>query len=417
MNSRKAKAVALLLLLILFLAGCGTREGMDYDAGPNFKDIYKALLFDEEKLEFDVKKERKKVTISVKDERLDEFLKSIGGETSISIICDADLDDRPVTIDVVDTDVYDLLSAVARRFDADVVSQGDLFFIGNLKENDRGFLVRKVRRLTASDIKDVLSSLTSELGRVFVSEDGLVVVGDSVKILKRINSMLDDVEKQPASTWILQMYLITTSDKENRDLGFDSTAELDISAAFADSGMSREWRRVADGEFRAVLNAARSSSRYGVIAEPMMLMVDGGESKIQDGEKIPIPLKTVSDSGTVSTTGYEYVDTGIIIAAEIREMSHSTARCRLNVEITNVVGYVETAPISQGQSFSSTTILESGGTYLVGSITKKQLSREKYGAFFPTGKKKSEQDVTIHIWLRCHRIHGPYNEGNETAKQ
>ena len=106
-----------------------------------------------------------------------------------------DLDDKPVTIDVVDMGVGEVLSAIARRCGADIIIQDNLYYIGNLQDEDRGFLIRKVRRLIAEDIEKVLSSLISDLGKVFASADGLIVVGDKVRVLQHINSMLDDVER------------------------------------------------------------------------------------------------------------------------------------------------------------------------------------------------------------------------------
>ena len=156
-----------------------------------------------------------------------------------------DLDDKPVTIDVVDMEIGEILSAVARRCGADIIIQDDLYYIGNLQAEDRGFLVRKVRRLNSEDIEKVLSSRISEHGRVFASGDGLIVVGDRVRVLQRINSMLDDVERQPANTWIVQMYLIAVSGKGSRDLGFDTEVNIGLNGDFS---KSKERRREGTGD-------------------------------------------------------------------------------------------------------------------------------------------------------------------------
>jgi len=437
----------IVLLLACMLSGCINREvfiknedleNTPRSSVPRFDDIYQTLLSTDDTASQESFSKDKLLTVSVNQMPLREFLIYINGQIDASIICDMDLDDKPVTIDVVDMGVGEVLSAVARRCGADIIVQDNLYYIGNLQDEDRGFLVRKVRRLIAEDIEKVLSSLISDLGKVFASADGLIVVGDKVRVLQRINSMLDDVERQPANTWIVQMYLIAISNKGERDIGVDtaldaeltadfkknrkrthennnsvstengasSITDLDISSAFAKSGS----KVVADAQFRAILKAARTSTDFTVMAEPMMLVVDGGEAKISDGEKIPIPQKAVSDSGTITTIGYEYIDTGIVVNAGIREMTQSTASCNLSVEITQINGYVEGSPITTGQAFSTNTVLESGGTYLVGSMSKKATTKKKSGAFFTTYYGKNFQDGTIMIWLRCYRIHGPYRE-------
>lgn len=379
---------------------------------PDFQALYAEMVEDSEEAEAREEGGKRLLTLSVTGMPLSRFLQYITNKYGISIICDQNLDASPVTVDVVDTDIGDMLSAVARRFNVDITEQGNLYYLGNLKPEDRGFLVRKVRRLQSADIKNVLTSLSSEQGRVFVSSDGLVVVGDRVRVLQRMATMLDDVEKQPSNTWIVQLYLISTSDVVSKNIGFETSNSIEVSAVFADNTA----RFVSDGSFKAMLKAARESSEYGIVAEPMMLMVDSGSSTIEDGEKIPIARRTVSDAGTVTTTGYDYVNTGINITAGIREMSPTQASCSLSVDLTQVSGYVESSPITSGQTFKTTAVLQSGGTYLVGSMSKKSETHTKSGAFFNSNFKKSKNDGAIMIWLRCYRIQGGFRDADAASR-
>ncbi len=413
---------ALAFLLVLFMSGCGgKKDGNVTLQRPVFPEMYRTFLEEEDKQEKEFVSARKTVTVSVNEMPLKKFLAHISGLVEISVICEDTLDEKLVSIDVVDTDVGEVLSGVARRFNADIIVQGDLYYIGNLKMDDRGYLVRKVKRLSKDSIKEVVTAMLSEMGRVFVNDDGLIVAGDSLRVLKQVDSMLTSVERQPANTWILQMYLITTTDKATKNFGFETEAyldishigELDTSAAFA-QGVTKV---IADSEFRAILNIARDSERYRIDAEPMMLLVDGGKASIRDGEKIAVPMKTVSDMGTVSTTGYEFVDTGIITTVSLREMSRRTASCDISVELTQVTGYVEEFPITAGQTFSTTAILESGGTYLIGSISKKSVTNEKNGQLLNMYMKKGNNDVAMSIWVRCYKIQGEYAKTDHEHKE
>lgn len=408
------------ICISISISGCDEPEEYITDIRPIFPEIYKTLLETEDQKEKDFTVDKKLVSVSVENMPLREFIAHLSGLVEISIICEDTLDDKLVTIDVIDTEVAEVLTGVARRFNADIITQGNLYYIGNLKMDDRGYLVRRIKRLDKDNLKEVISAMLSDLGRVFVGDDGLTVVGDSIRVLKQIDSMINDMERIPANAWILQMYLITTTDKVTKNLGFETEAfldishigELDTSAAFA-QGASKV---IADSEFRAILNVARTSEKYRIDAEPMMLLVDGGTSSIRDGEKIAVPMKTVSDSGTVSTTGYEFVDTGVITTIALREMSKNTAKCDVSVELTQVTGYVEEFPITAGQTFTTTTILESGGTYLIGSISKKSLTRETSGALVSTHSKKGHNDVGMTIWVRCYKIQGDFDLNTQTSR-
>ncbi|MCD7897550.1 MAG: hypothetical protein LUG50_12895 [Planctomycetaceae bacterium] len=286
-----SKLPKIILLFVSFLCGACNPDQKEEQIPfkpPQFANAYKALLADD-LLSSEVAEEKNVMTLNIKDMPLKEFLTHVSGLTDVSIISEQSLDEGLVTLNVVDSSVEEVLSAVARRFGVDIISQDGLYYIGSLNSTDRGYLVRKVRRLYAEEIGEILKTMNSDIGSSFVNSDGLIVVADNLRVLKQIDNMLNEMEKLPANAWILQMYLITTTNKNTNDYGFDVTAdfdgsiltELDTSAAFARSTS----KLVADSEFRAVLRAARNSSAYNILAEPMMLLVDGGKASIRDGKR------------------------------------------------------------------------------------------------------------------------------------
>ncbi len=391
----------------LLISGCGfsdLKRDETAEERPEFRSFYD-LLEEQEKAEDAPEMELQKVTLSARGMKMTDFLRYMVDQANVSIVCDQALDNQPVNINVVDTEVRDVLSSVARRYGVDITEQGNVFYIGTLKPQDRAILVRKVKRLTADEITKMVETLASEVGRVAASSDGLVVVGDRVRVLQNISSMFTQVEQAQTNTWVLQMYLISGSSNTARELGFDTTATMDIAATMANTKSKID----SLGVFNAILKSARSTSRYDVMAEPMMLITDGGESSIQDGETIPIPRRTVSDSGTVNTTGYDYVKTGIVVNTSLREMSTRSATCSVEIEMTQVTSYVDSAPVTSGQTFKTTAVLESGGTYLLGSLSRSSLNRDRGGAFVNTFKSTKDNAANIEIWLRCYRIRGAYD--------
>ncbi len=389
---------------LLLVSGCGEEkpDALVREQQPDFTAFYE--LLEETARENTHTEEVKKITLSTAKMALVDFLRFVVDQTGLSIVCDQQLDALPVNINVVDTDVKDVLSAVARRYGVDITEQGNVLFIGTLKPQDRALLVRKVKRLTADEITGMVNTLTSEVGKVAASSDGLTVVGDRVRVLQNVSNMLDQVERAQTNTWLLQMYLISGNNNVSNELGFKTAASFDIAATLANS----QSAITSLGVFNAVLASARSKSHYQIIAEPMMLITDGGASSIQDGETIPIPRRTVSDSGTVNTTGYDYVKTGIVVNTSLREMSATSATCNLEIEMTQVSSYVDTAPVTSGQTFKTTAVLESGGTYLVGSLSRQSKTKDESGAFVNTFRSGKDDVANVEIWLRCYRIRGGF---------
>jgi type II secretory pathway component GspD/PulD (secretin) len=393
--------------LLPFLNGCEEEkpDKLKREQKPDFTAFYE--LLEETTAENIPIEESKKITLSTSGMKLMDFLRFVVDQTGLSIICEQELDSLPVNVNVVDTDVKDVLSAVARRYGVDITEQGNVLFIGALQAQDRALLVRKVKRLTADEITSMVQTLNSEVGKVAASNDGLTVVGDRVRVLQNVSSMLDQVERAQTNTWLLQMYLISGTNSVSSELGFDTTASFDIAATLANSSSAI----TSLGVFNAVLASARGKSQYQVIAEPMMLITDGGASSIQDGETIPIPRRTVSDSGTVNTTGYDYIKTGLVVNTSLREMSTTSATCNLEIEMTQVSSYVDTAPVTTGQTFKTTAVLESGGTYLVGSLSRSSQTKDQSGAFVKTFTSREDDVSNVEIWLRCYRIRGGFKGG------
>lgn len=397
------------LAISIFLSGCTVTEKNNISS-ERFKNLYNEMPAPKAEITY-TKNEGPRLTISAVNMPLQKFLRWASDKTGASIICDQNIDQSPVTIDVKNTPLADILSAVARRMSVDLTQQGELYFIGSLKPEDKGVLVRKVRRLGSDECSQAINVLLSDIGRVAAYSDGLIVVGDRVRVLQSIHTMIDQIESAESNTWIIQLYLVSMQESFSKSLGVESDLVLDMAATFATSaaGAAATQQKSAFA-LSAILRNTKQTGNANIIAQPLMLLNDGGQSTFQDGETIPIPKRTTSDAGTITTTGYDYIESGIIIDTKIREVSAKTAKCDLSIDLTTVSGYVETAPILTGQKFTTSAVLESGGVYLLGSMSRKGTSTDKSGPGIATLFKKSKSESTIQIWLRCFRISGPIEE-------
>ena len=373
-----------------------------------FQEIYKRIA-DEKPVRRTEQKEEPLLTFSASEMPLKSFLRWITDQTSTSIICHVDLDDKQVTVNVKDVTLTDLLATVSRRMGMDLTQQGNIYYMGAIKPEDRGILVRKVRRLDATGLQAAIATLKTDIGQSVTFADGLLIVGEKVRNLQKIHDMLDLVESTESDTWILQLHIISLQDTLTNELGFNTSTSLDIATTFANNG---GYSTTAAGALSAILRAAQESNRADIIAQPMMLLMDGDRARFQDGETIPVPKKTTSYNGTITTDGFEYVNTGVIVNTQLREVSVDKARCTLNVELTSIKGYVEYAPITNGQKFSTTAVLESGGVYLLGSMKRTTKTNNRSGSFFPTLKKDELQDGDVQIWARCYKISGSLDKDN-----
>lgn len=351
-----------------------------------------------------------RVSLSVQEMPLVSFARYLADQTGVSVIADASLDQRPVSIDVQGQRVSDVLAFVARRLNVQTTRTGTLYYIGQLRPEDRGVLVRRCSRLSVLDLERSITALMSQDGKVVSLEGGLVVTSDRVEVLGRVNEMLDQIEAAPSESWVIQLHLISMSDLQSHELGIDidPTAELAMTFARASSGDVTNAVQLG-AVLSAALRMSRSTDAVRVMAEPLMTLVDGGTATHRDVQSIPVPRKTTSPEGTTRTEEFERVDAGLIVSVEIRDMGSKRARLQLMTELSELSGFVETAPIILKTTYDTATIVESGGVYLLGSLQQTKRRRGTTGTL-GTVDVRDDRGRVWQVWARVHKIGGPVQQ-------
>ena len=122
-----------------------------------------------------------------------QFLSRLAADDGVTVVCEQALDKAVVNVHAKDQPLGDLLAAVARRAGADVTRVGDLWFLGQLRGEDRALLVGRCSRLGPTDLESLLHVYLSDTGRLAVTPEGIVVAGDTVEIDSKIAQVLADV--------------------------------------------------------------------------------------------------------------------------------------------------------------------------------------------------------------------------------
>jgi type II secretory pathway component GspD/PulD (secretin) len=340
------------------------------------------------------------------------FLRYLSDRAAVSVVCEATLDKKEVTIDVVDQPVPTVLGVVARRLGVQISRTGHLYFLGSLRPEDKGVLVRKVTRLNKDELGQALLTLKSDHGKTAAFDDGLVVMGDTVQVLERVNELLDQVEAAPSWSWVVQLYVISVDREKTRDLGLDVTPLADVSLKLAEAGANPlvgaanlAVSHQANLSLNAVLQAARENRGLSMEAEPLLLLVDGETATVANGLQVPILDKAVSPEGTVTTKSVTYKQTGLQIAAGMRDLGSGRGRVKVTVGMDDVAGEVEGYPKLTSQRFETTAIVASGGVYLLGALDRRDHSLVVSGPL-QLRDTRSERGELLQVWCRVYRVGG-----------
>lgn len=347
------------------------------------------------------------LTLSAEDMPLVHFLRWVSDAAGISVVADSALDDRRVSVDVVDVPVSQLLGSVARRFSVDLTRTGNVYFLGQVRPEDRGTLVRKVNRLSGDDLQAAIQTLLSQNGRAVALSDGVVIVGDTVEVLAKVNELLDGIERAPLDGWVVQFHLVSISDKASRVLGLDVVPALDLSAALAASSAGSVTDTLsASAALTGVLQASATTEGVGILARPMFLMIDGVTGRHSNADRVPIIRRAITESGAITTEDVEFVDIGLVVEVGLREVGSKRAMLAVDVELSSLTGFVQDVPTSRGQQYTTTAVVDSGGVYLLGELVRTD-QRSATEGILGTVDTADREKQTIQIWVRAYRIDGP----------
>jgi type II secretory pathway component GspD/PulD (secretin) len=343
------------------------------------------------------------VSISAQGMQLREFLRYLADRTGVSVVAAEGLDTKEVTLDVTEQPVGQVLSTVARRLGVDLTRTGEVYFLGQLKPEDRGVLVRVVRRMTGEDLQKALDTLRSEHGKGVAFADGVCVVSDTVEVLARVTELLDGVEAAPAVTWVVQLYVVSVAESRMKDLGLDITPLADLSVKVALGSVASAVSSDVNLKLNAVLQAARENKGMRMECEPLLLCSVGREATVTKGNEVPIVQHAISDQGTNTIAGVTYKQTGLQIAASVIEVGAERARLTLKVQLADQAGTVEGYPILASQSVSVSPVVQSGGVYLVAALNRSDAAHEE-ATLLPTRAAETRSAELLQVWARVYRL-------------
>ena len=421
-GSRVACCCAWLVATMSLLTGCRNNTASQRQLGdltqPSFRRLYDELKT-LPKTPDNRQEQTARLTLAAEAMPLEAFLREVSNQAGVSIVAEERLDKLPVTLDVIDQQVSDVLGMVGRRMGVQVSRTGSLYFLGTLRPEDKGVLVRRVRRLSEKEINDAVQVLLSEFGRVRAYADGLVVVGDRVEVLQRVQELIDGIENAPAVSWVVQMHVVTITDSDLKELGLEVEPAAELAYTFSAAsggsvvgGVSDETAAKLKAGLSGVLKVAREKGRSNVLAEPVFVLLDGGQAKYSKGQRVPIPKRVVSDQGTITTAGYDEVQTGFEMSINLREISADDARVTVEVKQSDISGFVEQAPILAAENVNADLLMRAGGVYLVGSVSRKS-DAKKTGLGWLLGGRREEKAEVLQVWARAYRIGGLAKEAGK----
>lgn len=336
---------------------------------------------------------------------LSSFLRRLSADYGVSVVASESLDSKTITMTAHDVPVTDILITVARRFDVQLTRVGSVYYLGTLRGEDRAVLVRKVTSVAPDTLREMLAVYNSDSGRVTVSPDGVAVFGDRVEVLDKVNRMLDDLSQVRLQAWAIQAFLIEVGNDFSSDYAVDGATAIDI-AAVVGTASAGGPSFSAKATLSALLRASRKSSSVKTQTCPMIIVSEGATASLVDGQTVRTERKTTSDSGTVTTTGFDTIDAGLRYRVTLRPLAQTEAMLDYSYKEITILKYVNNLPVTSDLTFETRTVVTDGGVYLLGQV-EQSLERQQNESGISPSQQRERNKRTVQLWVRVLRIGSP----------
>lgn len=304
------------------------------------------------------------------------------------VLVGPDIDQR-VTLDLVNEPAGAILNALAREHGGGIIREGNVL---RWVQDARG---------------------VSSAGPYYVSDEEAAraireVVGDETKVTRiggqmivrstdedRVPEVLAAIEQAERGQWSVTIWFV--------EMGADALDRFGVQIDPSAAGTFI----VGDGAAaiaQAVLSVSahweRERSNARILTRADLLVVQGRRSRFNAVDSVPVRQTSVSPHGTVQTTGYSFVDAGVIIDVECREVPGGV-EVSMRPEISQVVGFVGDAPRVARRNLDVAAMVRDG-EYIVLAGFDQMVERHATSGGFALAHRKEHAGNSV-VMLVCVR--------------
>lgn len=346
-----------------------------------------------------------RITAHVAGEPLSALAELLVLDAGLSLSYPPELAETPVYVAWEDREALPALKALAQQLGLVAAVRGEKEVeLSPERATDVEVIALSAPYNEASDVKNFVERLISKVG-------GAEAVGQTVivaDIPDRIGKFeaLADVLSAPRSQWLVEAKFIEIASGWERRLGAEFRASGALNATFSAEDLLDPVRGGALlVELLAEASAGSTDAR--MVATTRVHCIDGRTAKSDYGQRTPVPRRSVSDQGTVTTVGYDIIETGVILDVAVRELPDGSALLSVIPEVSSVTGYIDDAPIVSQSRVEVEGIVPSGGVLLVGGLDTRSSSSEVgggAGTAFGLRERRDSEDRSVVVVLRAERV-------------
>lgn len=384
-SSNRNRMRIFIVIFVVFLYGCKSTEKIDVEP---FEYQFKKSV---DKMET-VQNSGRAVTVCFEGVPFGQAMGILTQETGIPIVWAASLDERQCFGAFNALPLSEVLNVLGRREGVAVAQVGGVYYLGEIRKEDRAFAVLRVPPVVKSEIIDAIRSSCSADGAVS-SVGSCLWICDNLESLRKVVSAIETIRDRNERSYVAEIYFIRVNEESFVNLTADlQIRQVDIfSSAFN-----------LDELFQMFVNAEGSTGFAKISQRPVLYLSEGRKVVFSDGKELTREKKTLTENGAVETTGYSKFSDGTqltMLLNRVSDLSYAVD-VDLSVSVFDKTDKSNVPAMDKSQLKAEGLLVQDSKVYYIGSLRRD--SRSDKGGLFGYDFNKSLDMITI--WIRVREL-------------
>ena len=385
----------ILLFLLFSFVGCSLFQPVFRVKGPLYPGKLSDIRFERtpEHAVQSSKQEDRLVTARFAGCNFRDGMRQLTELTGRPISWDKSLDTETIEGVFVDQPLDVVLELLSRRLKVSVTESQGVYFLGTVREGDFVSAVVRVPPVSREELTSALSSVSRGSGKATII-GSFIWISDTLENVRKLVSDLDVIRERSERSYLAEVFFIRVNEDDFLRLTADlRISQVDIfSSAFNISQL-----------FSMFVDANGKLGSTVVDTRPVLLLSEGRKAVFSVGNEITRERKALSETGIISTMGYDKFQDGIILSLLLNRVSEESYSLDMDLEVSAFDKMDMSSAIpAKGTSIlrSPGMLIRDGGVVYAGSLKRRDASKV-FGIFSLDSGRGSD---LLTIWVRCREI-------------
>jgi len=334
------------------------------------------------------------ISLAMRDTDIAEVMEMLSRAERINILLSEEVD-ADVSFSLYDVPLSEAIRSIASAAGYAVERRNDMYFVvardeaGAYAESDlteiRTF---PIQYADPAQLQTMLSPYLSEFGQLtMLVENKMLMVEDTPEFLRRIATLVREVDRQPKQI-LIEAKILEVTLNEEESFGIDWTSFFQSNGGEGSfgtrglegagaSGTQGLFFEVANADLTVMLSALEQDGRIRTLSTPKLLALEYEEASVIVGDRRGYKVTTTINQ--VTTESIEFLESGVILRVTPHVDHDGRVMMDIHPEVSTGGIDVNGIPSQTTTEVTTRLLVGSGQTVFIGGLIKQTLNETRSG--------------------------------------